>query len=175
MRRKETSVRNHRLMPQNLRQSEQMTGPRLSSPLDATDRRIVAEVQNDARLSLTALADAVHLGISAARIRLHALEQRGVIASYTARVDAAALGFPLRAVVRLSVEGMQDARVFEILEREKQIIRALRVTGEICFVFEIVATDMADLERITLQIARLGTVTTDLIYQLLIDRPIPAG
>ncbi len=131
-------------------------------------------VQNDGRISLTNLAEAVHLGISATRIRMQTLEQRGVITSYTARVNAARLGLALRAVVRLRVEGVQDSMVFEILEREHRIVRCLRVTGEICFMLEIVATDMAELERITLQLAELGTVTTDLIYELILERPIPA-
>lgn len=131
-------------------------------------------MQNDGRISLTDLAETVHLGISATRIRLQALEQRGVITLYTARVNAASLGYALRAVVRLSVDGVQDLKVFEILERENQIVRCLRVTGEICFMLEIVATDMAELERITVQLAKLGTVTTDLIYELILERTIPS-
>ncbi|WP_159500566.1 Lrp/AsnC family transcriptional regulator [Microbacterium sp. 18062] len=150
-----------------------MTGPRHAFAIDATDRRIVEAIQTDGRMSLTALASAVHLGISATRVRLQALEQRGVVSGYTARVDASALGYPLRAIARLSVDGFQDARVFAILDEEPRIVRCSRITGEICFVFEIVAADMADLERITLRLAELGTMTTDLVYELLVERAVP--
>lgn len=152
-----------------------MTGPRLPHPLDSTDREILTAVQKDGRISLTDLAAAAHLGISATRIRLQTLQERGVVTSYSAHVDAASLGLTLRAMVRLSVEGVQDAKVLEILEREHRIVRCLRVTGEICFMFEIVASDMAELERITRQLAELGTVTTDLIYEVILERPVPTA
>ena len=150
-----------------------MTGFRPSTSLDAVDRTVVAAIQRDGRVSLTDLAREVNLGISATRVRLQRLEERGVIGEYTARVDAAALGYALRAVVRLSVKGFQDKKVFDILKRQQQIVRCLRVTGEICFIMEIVATDMGDLERVTSELAKLGVITTDLIYEILLERPIP--
>lgn len=97
-----------------------------------------------------------------------------MITSHTARVNAASLGYALCAVVRLSVGGVQDSRVFEILERDNQIVRCLRVTGEICFMLEIVAIDMAELERITVQLANPDTVTTDLIHEVILECPIPS-
>jgi Lrp/AsnC family transcriptional regulator, leucine-responsive regulatory protein len=141
--------------------------------LDDLDRRILAAVQADGRVSLTALAAAVHLGLSATRVRLQRLEESGVVASYGARVDAGALGYPLRAVLRLSVDGYQDVRVEAILAREPQVVRCLRVTGDICFLMEVVAVDMADLARITTEFARLGTLTTDLIYGVLREGAVP--
>lgn len=152
-----------------------MTGPQTSSLIDSIDRLIIDEIQKNGRISLTALASAIHLGISATRARLLVLEQREVISAYSASVNDADLGFILRAIVRLRVEGFQDAKVFEILERENQIVRCLRVTGESCFVLEIVAVDLIDLERITSQLARLGAVTTDLIYERILDRPVPTS
>ena len=62
----------------------------MTAPLDEVDRRLVAELQRDARASLTDLARAIHLGVSATRARLRALEERGVVTGYTARVDPAA-------------------------------------------------------------------------------------
>jgi Lrp/AsnC family leucine-responsive transcriptional regulator len=38
---------------------------------------------------------------------------------------------------------------------------------------EIVATGMGDLERITSELARVGSITTDLVYEIVVDRPIP--
>ncbi|WP_281284409.1 hypothetical protein [Nonomuraea diastatica] len=38
---------------------------------------------------------------------------------------------------------------------------------------EIVATGMSDLERITSELARVGSITTDLVYRMIVDRPIP--
>jgi Lrp/AsnC family transcriptional regulator, leucine-responsive regulatory protein len=132
-------------------------------------------VQRAGRASLPELASGIHLGISATRSRLHALEQRGSISGYTARVDPAACGFTLRAVVRMKVHGALYDRIADVLARHLQIVRCLRVTGEACYIAEIVAVDIADLERITSDIARVGSITTDLVYEVVTDRPIPSG
>ena len=150
-----------------------MTGLRRLPPVDSVDRRILATIQHDGRISLTELAAAIPLGLSATRIRLQKLQESGVIDGYSARVDPASLGYPLRALVRLSVHGSQDDRVFAIVEAEPRIVRCLRVTGEICFVFEIVAADMAELEGITLQLAKLGDLATDMVYEVVSDRAVP--
>jgi Lrp/AsnC family leucine-responsive transcriptional regulator len=143
-------------------------------PLDELDRRLLAELQRDARTSLTDLARAIHLGVSATRARLRALEERGVITGYTARVDPAACGLPLRAVVRMKVHGALYDKVAEVLAREPQIVRCVRVTGEACYVAEVLAADMPDLSRITGELARVGSITTDLVYEVVVERGAPA-
>nr|BFE58120.1 Lrp/AsnC family transcriptional regulator [Dactylosporangium thailandense] len=144
-----------------------------AGPLDDIDRRLIAALQQDARASLTALAAAIHLGASATRVRLLSLEERGVITGYTARVDPAACGLPLRAVVRMKVHGERYDQVAAVLAREPQIVRCVRVTGEACYVAEVLAADMPDLARITGELARVGSITTDLVYEVVVDRAVP--
>jgi Lrp/AsnC family leucine-responsive transcriptional regulator len=151
-----------------------MTATSTTDRLDAVDRQILALLQRDARASLRDLAAAVHLGVSATRARLQNLERRGVITGYAARVDPAACGFALRAVVRMKVHGALYDKVAEVLARQPQISRCVRVTGEACYVIEVLATDMADLERITSDLARVGSITTDLVYEVVLDRGVPA-
>ncbi len=142
--------------------------------LDAADRQLLEAIQRDARASLTELAGQIHLGVSATRTRLQSLEQRGVITGYTARVDPGAYGFTLRAVVRMKVHGALYDKVAEVLARQPQIVRCIRVTGEACYIAEIVAADMADLEAITSELARVGSITTDLVYEVVVDRAVPS-
>jgi Lrp/AsnC family leucine-responsive transcriptional regulator len=150
-----------------------MAAPDVGEPVDEVDRRLLVAVQRDARASLTELAAEIHLGVSATRARLHGLEQRGVITGYTARVDPIAGGFTLRAVVRMKVHGALYDKVAEVLAREPQIVRCIRVTGEACYIAEVLATDMADLGRITSELARVGSITTDLVYKIVVDRGVP--
>ena len=150
-----------------------MTAHRVHRDLDASDRLLVRALQANARASLQELALQVHLGVSATRVRLQGLTERGVITGYTARVDAEACGYALRAVVRMKVHGALYDQVAQVLDREPQIVRCLRVTGETCYVAEVVARDMHDLERITGELARVGSITTDLVYEVVADRPVP--
>jgi Lrp/AsnC family transcriptional regulator, leucine-responsive regulatory protein len=152
-----------------------MTTNASSPSLDAVDRLLLDALQRDGRMSMTDLARQAHLGVSATRMRLRRLEEHGIIGGYTARVDPVALGFTLRAVVRMKVHGALYDKIDAHLARQAQITRCVRVTGESCYVMEIVATDVADLEAITTDLARTGSVTTDIVYSLVADRPIPTS
>lgn len=141
--------------------------------LDAVDHALLAAVQRDGRATLADLADTIQLSVSATRARLRGLEQKQIITGYAARVDAEAVGYPLRAVVRMKVHGSLFDKVASVLERRPQIVRCLRVTGESCYLMEIVATGMKDLEAITSDLARVGSITTDLVYEIVADNPTP--
>ena len=67
--------------------------------MDAVDRKILAELQENGRLTLTELADRVRLSVSPCHRRLRALETAGVIDGYRAQVDPHAVGLTFEALV----------------------------------------------------------------------------
>ncbi|HRD72301.1 MAG TPA: Lrp/AsnC family transcriptional regulator, partial [Aquimonas sp.] len=69
--------------------------------LDRLDLRILAELQNDGRISNAELAERVNLSASACLRRVQRLESRGVIAGYRAQLNRTAMGLSLSAFVRL--------------------------------------------------------------------------
>jgi DNA-binding Lrp family transcriptional regulator len=74
------------------------------APLDDTDRRIVEALREDSRLSMRALAAALHISRAGAYTRVARLERDGVITGYTATVDPQRYGQTLSAYVYLKVE-----------------------------------------------------------------------
>lgn len=68
---------------------------------EGIDAAIAAELARDGRCSFTDLAERVGLSVSAVHQRVKRLEQRGVIHGYTARLDGAAVGLPLTALISL--------------------------------------------------------------------------
>ena len=72
--------------------------------LDATDLRILAELQADGSLSNVELARRVHLSPSPCLARVKALEAAGVIARYVALANAAALGLGLNVYINISLK-----------------------------------------------------------------------
>ena len=151
-----------------------MTDSGVRRQLDQLDLALIAALQADGRATVTDLARAVHLGVSATRARLQALQASGAVRKVTAHVAPEALGFTLHAVVHMKVHGSLYDKVSQVLSEEPQITRCLRVTGQSCYVMEVVAADMADLERITSRLARVGSITTDLVYEVITDRQAPA-
>ena len=119
--------------------------------LDAIDRRILSELQADARLTNVELADRVGLSASPCIRRLKRLERDGVIEAYRASLDRAKLGLGLTIYVGVKVERHHDieASAFEDAVRAlKEVISCHLVSGEIDFLLQIVVPDLAAYERL---------------------------
>ncbi|NND73658.1 MAG: Lrp/AsnC family transcriptional regulator [Ilumatobacter sp.] len=101
-----------------------------TSVLDPIDRRILGEMRHDARISWRALGDRVHLAPTSVAERVRRLEAAGVIRGYEARIDPAALGRTVRAVVDVSLVPGDGADAFERrLTARDEVVFAAYVTG----------------------------------------------
>ncbi len=118
-----------------------------STDIDPIDARIVESFEIDGRISWRDLADRVHLAPSSVAERVRRLEERGVITGYDARVDPAAFGRTVRAVVDVSLVPGDDADAFEarVAARDEVVIAAY-VTGsaDYTIVVECVGADGLD-------------------------------
>jgi len=124
-----------------------------SIELDAIDRRILAELQADGRLTNLELADRVGLSPSPCIRRLRRLERDQVIEGYRATLDRAKLGLGLTIYVGVKVERHHDAEAaaFEDAVRAlKPVISCHLVSGEADFLLQIVVPDLAAYERLLL-------------------------
>jgi Lrp/AsnC family transcriptional regulator, leucine-responsive regulatory protein len=100
------------------------------SALDEIDLRILRELKQDARISWRELGEAVHLSPTSAADRVRRLERDGVIGGYTVRVDPAALGRTVRAVIDVSLGAGILVDDFEArLASRDEIAFAAYVTG----------------------------------------------
>jgi DNA-binding Lrp family transcriptional regulator len=72
--------------------------------IDSVDRALLAAVVEDARISLTDLADKVNVSRSTAHTRLQRLRDEKVITGFTARIDPQALGLGVAALVFVDIE-----------------------------------------------------------------------
>ncbi|MDH2415239.1 Lrp/AsnC family transcriptional regulator [Nocardioides sp. CER19] len=136
----------------------------MTANLDGVDWAIIAELQTDARISVSELARRVNLGSSATAERLRRLESGGVITGYRVVIDPAAVGYPVLAIVRLKYPGSRHDRLHQILAECREILECVRTTGEDCYTLKVVATSMPHLERVVDQLAALGSTTTNVVY-----------
>jgi Lrp/AsnC family transcriptional regulator, leucine-responsive regulatory protein len=138
-------------------------------PLDATDRRLLAELQADARLSLAELGRRVGLSSPAVAERLRRLEGDGVISGYHAKVDPARLGFGLGVLVRIRPAPRQLAAVAQLARETAEIVECLRVTGDDCYVMTAHVRDVVHLEELIDAFAAYGQTTTSVMQ----SAPVP--
>ncbi len=131
--------------------------------LDAYDTRLLAELQADARLSLAELGRRVHLSQPAVAERVRKLEAAGVITGYRATVNLGALGYGIRALVRV---GRTDyTRLVRWLNEQPEVVNAWNITGEDSWVLEIAVTDVAHLDAVVSQLCLMAETSTSIILK----------
>ncbi|MFI6501338.1 Lrp/AsnC family transcriptional regulator [Nonomuraea typhae] len=136
----------------------------MAGNLDATDWAILAELQRDGRIPLTELGRRVSLSASAATERVKRLEATGVITGYAARVDLAAVGYAVLAIVRLKYPGSRHEPLHRLLAERTEILECVRVTGDDCYVLKVAATGMHHLEEVVNDLAEFGSANTNIVY-----------
>ena len=93
--------------------------------MDDLDRKILAQLEADGRLTVTELAQRVGLSAAPCHRRLRELERTGVIRGYRALVDATALGLGFEVLVSVTMD-REDARTIQEFERSLATIPQVR-------------------------------------------------
>jgi DNA-binding Lrp family transcriptional regulator len=117
--------------------------------LDATDWKILRELQRDGRMSNVALAARVGLSPPPCLRRVQALQRGGYIAGYRAVLDQAKLGFEVAvfAMVGLKSQAETELKAFEEWARQWPLVReAYAISGEADFLLKCVAKDLPALQ-----------------------------
>lgn len=132
--------------------------------LDATDRRILRELQRDGVIRNDVLAERVSLSPAPTLRRVRALEACGVIRRYAALLDAERVGLGVRVQVevrlasqtREAIDGLAAA-----IAALPEVLECMIVLGDWDFVLTVVARDVDDYQRFVLdRLAKLPGIAT---------------
>jgi DNA-binding Lrp family transcriptional regulator len=116
---------------------------------DRIDRRILAELQADGRMTNVELAEHVGLTAPPCLRRVRALEDNGIIEGYHAALNASRLGYTITvfAMVSLKSQAESDLRAFEEHVATLGPVRECHMlNGEIDFILKIVARDLQEFQ-----------------------------
>lgn len=129
-------VRNHRYRGRILR-------------VDDIDRKLIALLVENGRLSFAGLGERVGLSVAATKRRVDRLRRDEVIQGFTARVDQVALGWTIEAFVELYCEGrIPPEKMRELIAPIPEVVDAFTVTGEADGILVVRCADASHLERV---------------------------
>lgn len=136
--------------------------------IDGTDRRILALLQENARIPAAEIARSIGLAPSAVHHRIRKLEESGVIQAYETRVDPRAVGRGLVSFVRVQTgEGAKAPDIIRALTGIPEVQEVHRVVGEDCFFVKVRVKDthaLAELLDERLQrIANVASTRTTIV------------
>ncbi|PSL36486.1 AsnC family transcriptional regulator [Labedella gwakjiensis] len=123
-------------------------------PLDETDTVIVRQLQRDARTPNNQLAELAGIAPSTCLARVRSLVDRGVITGFEARVDPAALGLGLQALISVSVRSGARHRMAEFsaeMRRMPDVLQLFFLGGSEDFILHIAARDSAHVRDFVLE------------------------
>ncbi|MCC6008271.1 MAG: Lrp/AsnC family transcriptional regulator [Rhodobacteraceae bacterium] len=146
--------------------------------LDPIDRKILAELQADGRMTNVELASRVGISAPPCLRRVRALEEAGLIRGYHARVDSRSLGFEVQvfAMVGLHSQAEVDLSAFESRCRAWPLVRECHMlNGEIDFILKCVAPDLSTFQTfLTEQLTsaeNVASVKTSLVIRCAKEEP----
>ncbi|MEP1766746.1 MAG: Lrp/AsnC family transcriptional regulator [Sulfitobacter sp.] len=146
--------------------------------LDPIDRKILAELQADGRMTNVELAKRVGISAPPCLRRVRTLEEQGFILGYHADVDARELGFEVQvfAMVGLSSQAEVDLSAFEERCRDWPLVRECHMlNGEVDFMLKCVAPDLSSFQSFLtgqlLTADNVASVKTSLVIRNAKDDP----
>ncbi|MCA3778882.1 MAG: Lrp/AsnC family transcriptional regulator [Burkholderia sp.] len=137
--------------------------------MDDLDWKILTLLQANGRISYTELARQVHLSVPAVTERVKRLEASGVVEGYTARINPAAAGYPVSALIGITVPQPAKAKFLKLLESIPEVVECRHVTGADSYVMRFVATSMTHLEQLIERINLYGETRTSIVM----STPVP--
>jgi len=133
---------------------------------DEMSLKILALLQENARLSYTEIGKKVGLTTPSVIERIKKLEDSGVIENYTVNINAEKLGYTITAVMLVSFTGtfkQQEKNIIESLSKYYQVAECLRITGKNDFLIKIHVRSMDEFKIINDEVAQYGQVDTSLV------------
>jgi Lrp/AsnC family leucine-responsive transcriptional regulator len=142
--------------------------------LDEINVRLLAELHDDPRLSMSELGRRIGMSAPGVTERVQRLEATGVIAGYRMDVDPAALGMPVTALVRVRPGPGQLPKISRVAQETPQVVECFRVTGEDCFLMKVHAPSIEALESVLDSFLLFGQTTTSIVVSTPVPlRPLP--
>jgi Lrp/AsnC family transcriptional regulator, leucine-responsive regulatory protein len=137
--------------------------------LDAMDGKILDILQADARTTLAEIGRRIHMSQPAVAERVKRMESAQVITGYHARINPAALGYGITAFIRVAKRS-HDTPVEVVAAQVPEIVECHSITGDDCSIVKVVASSVAELERVIVELTRCGVTSTSLILSSYIER-----
>lgn len=148
-----------------------------TEPLDDTAWRLLGALQQEGRAPLKSLAEQAGLSVAATAERLRRLQESGVVRRIGAELDPALAGYPVKAMVGITVHRPGKKAFLERLRTAAEVLECHHVAGADSYLMTVVAPSLPELERFLGTINGYGETRTSIVFSTPIERRglVPVG
>jgi Lrp/AsnC family transcriptional regulator, leucine-responsive regulatory protein len=136
---------------------------------DPVNVQLLAELQRDPRISMSALGRAIGLSAPATSERFRRLREAGVITGFGVEIDPRALGFPVAAWVRVRPGPGMLPKIAALAQETPEVTECHRITGDDCFLLKVYARGVTEFEEVLDRILLYGQTASSIIQ----SSPVP--
>jgi Lrp/AsnC family transcriptional regulator, leucine-responsive regulatory protein len=140
--------------------------------MDALDRKILRELQEDARISFAELGRRIGLTTPAVIERVRKLEDAKIIKGYRAEIDTAKIGLPITAFIRMSIVGVEFKQIVKIAEDSSEVLECHRGTGNDSFIMKVAVSSVEHLQNVIDKLTPFGVTTTSIVLSSPVQKRI---
>jgi Lrp/AsnC family leucine-responsive transcriptional regulator len=161
-------------MAQSLKRKQVFAYKTSNELLDDVNIRLLEELQQDPRLTMSELGRRVGMSSPAVTERVRRMEEAGIITGYRLGINPVVLGLPIAAYIRIRPNPGQLPKVIELAEQITEVVECYRITGEDCFILKAYIPSMEQLDRLLDCFLMHGTTTTSIVQSSPVPlRPLP--
>ena len=131
--------------------------------IDEIDWKILKGLQENARTSFAELGRQIGLTTPAVIERIRKLEDAKIITGYRAEIDAAKIGLPITAFIRMSISGVDYSRIIKVAEKSMEVLECHRGTGNDSFIMKVAVADVEHLQTLIDKLVPFGITTTSIV------------
>lgn len=142
----------------------------MQTKLDETDRKILALLVENGRISFAEIGRRINLSLPAAADRVRRLEDMGIIEGYQAKINHKKLGFPITVFVELTIPPTSYHHAKAHIEATPEIVEAHHVAGELSLMLKLQLADLADLEPILEKLNRPGQSKSIVVLSTVVEK-----
>jgi Lrp/AsnC family leucine-responsive transcriptional regulator len=132
--------------------------------IDDYGRKLLRELQRDARASFADLGRRIGLSASATAERLRRMEEAGIIRGYSVEIDREAIGQPILAIIRMTCDGPRYRPFLKFVKDLPEVRECHHVTGGDAFFLQVTTASIGDLEQVIERLLPYGIPTTSIVF-----------
>lgn len=137
--------------------------------MDQIDRKVIAILQQNARMPLKAIAAQVFLSAPAVSARIEKLEAQGLICGYHAVIDRQKIGYHITAFISLEISAKQKQEFYPYIEACPNVLECNCVTGAYSMLLKVAFPSTQELDQFIGELSQFGNTSTQIVF----STPVP--
>lgn len=137
--------------------------------MDSIDRKILALLQKNARMTVKELAGRVSLSAPSVAARIQKMEESGVISGYHAVINTEMAGYPIRAFIQVQVKVKRRADFFRHVKKSREVVACHCITGDYDMLIEGVFPRTRDISAFVESLQEFGETKTYIVFSEIIE------